>query len=132
MGGKHNRYPAPQLANTSYQINPTTLGRAYSERGNNDNNKDNAAGFAGHGNQCAGCDRLYHRGDLPSGSRGASRLGSNGGGVPVGDVRGGAHNSASFVYIGGNLQTSDVCVADPGHARGRQPIAGCRNRSVST
>ena len=64
--------------------------------------------------------------------RGASRLDSNGGVVAIGDVRGGAHNSASFVYIGGNLQTSDVCVADPGHARGRQPIAGCRNRSVST
>src|SRR6202140_4057348 len=32
MGGKHNRYPVPQLANTSCQINPTALGRAYSER----------------------------------------------------------------------------------------------------
>lgn len=33
--------------------------------------------------------------------------------------------------IGGNLQTSDVCFADPGHAGGRRAIAGCRNRSVS-
>src|SRR5579863_8567045 len=97
----------------------------------NDNNKCVSAGFGSHGNQRPGRDRLYHRGDLPSGSRGASRLGSNGGGVAIGDVRGDAHNSASFVYIGGNLQTSDVCVADRGHARGRHPIAGCRNRSVS-
>src|SRR5260370_5684996 len=104
----------------------------YSERGINDNSKGDAAGFGSHGNQCPGRDRLYHRGDLPSGSRGASRLDSNGGVVAIGDVRGGAHNSASFVYIGGNLQTSDVCVADPWHARGRQPIAGCRYRSVST
>src|ERR1700692_976624 len=46
-------------------------------------------------------------------------------------ARGGAHNSADFVCIGGDLQTCDVCVADPGCARGRHAIAGCRNRSVS-
>ena len=38
------------------------LGRAYSERGINDNNKGDAAGFAGHGNQCPGRERLFHRG----------------------------------------------------------------------
>jgi hypothetical protein len=35
-----------------------SLGRAYSERGINDNNKGDAAGFAGHGNQCPGRERL--------------------------------------------------------------------------
>src|SRR3984893_18429251 len=112
---------------------PRGLGRLAprSEGEINDNNKGDAAGFAGHGNQCPGRERLYHRGDLPSGSRGAHRLDSNGGVVAIGDVRGGAYNSAGFVYIGGNLQTSDVCVADPGNARGRHTIAGCRNRSVS-
>ena len=47
-------------------------------------------------------------------------------------LRGGAHNSAGFVYIGGDLQTSGVCIADPGHARGRRAIARCRNRPVPT
>src|SRR5882672_6545426 len=32
IGGKQNNHPALQLANTSCQINPTTRGRAYSER----------------------------------------------------------------------------------------------------
>src|SRR6266478_1513682 len=104
----------------------------YSERGINDNNKGDAAGFGSHGNQCPSRDRLYHRGDLPSGSRGASRLDSNGGVVAIGDVRGGAHSAASFVYIGGNLQTYDVYVADTGHYPGREPMSGWRNRSVST
>ena len=44
---------------TSCQINPTTLGRAYSERGINDNNKGDSAGFAGHGNQCPGRERFF-------------------------------------------------------------------------
>src|SRR6266436_3244434 len=97
----------------------------------NDNNKGDATCFAGHCDQCPGRERFFHRGDLPSGSRGACRLHSNRGVAAISHVRGGAHNSAGFVCIGGNLQTSDVCVADPGHARGRHAIAGCRNRSVS-
>jgi hypothetical protein len=34
-----------------------------SESGINDNNKGNAAGFAGHDNQCPGRERLFHCGD---------------------------------------------------------------------
>src|SRR5277367_2663163 len=60
---------------------------ARSERGINDYSKGDSAGFGSHGNQCPGRDRLYHRGDLPSGSRGASRLDSNGGVAAIGDVR---------------------------------------------
>ena len=37
---------------------------------------------------------------------------------------------ALFV-LGAIYKQSDACVADPGHARGRHAIAGCRNRSVS-
>ena len=36
---------------------------------------------------------------------------------------------ALFVF-GGDLQAGDACVADPGCARRRRAIAGCRNRSV--
>ena len=41
------------------------LERAYSERGINDNNKGDSAGFGGHGNQCPVRERLFHRGDYP-------------------------------------------------------------------
>src|SRR6267142_2399759 len=44
---------------------PTTLGRAYSERGINDNNKSISAGFGGHGNRCPGREQLFHRGGHP-------------------------------------------------------------------
>src|SRR6266478_9234430 len=86
--------PVMQLVET-----PRELGRLAprSEGEINDNNKGDAAGFAGHGNQCPGRELLYHRGDLPSGSRGACRLGSNRGVVAISHVRGGAHNSAGFV-----------------------------------
>ena len=49
----------------------------------------------------------------------------------VPDVRGGAQNSSGFARIGGDLQAGDACVADPGCARRRHAITGCRNRSVS-
>jgi len=39
--------------------------------------------------------------------------------VDIGPVRGGPHNPAGIVCSGGDLQTCDVCVADPGYARGR-------------
>jgi hypothetical protein len=57
-------------------------------------------------------------------------LRSNASIVDIGDVCGGAHNSSSFVRIGGDLQAGDTCVADPGRARRYHAIAGCRNRSV--
>ena len=41
-----------------------------------------------------------------------------------------AHNSAGSVRFGRDLQTCDDGVADPGCARGRRAIAGCRDRSV--
>jgi hypothetical protein len=41
-----------------------------------------------------------------------------------------AQNSPGFARIGGDLQASDACVADPGCARQRHAIAGRRNRSV--
>jgi hypothetical protein len=100
------------------------------ERGINDNNKGNAAGFAGHGNQCPGRERLFHRGDHSSAIPGRCRIRSNGGVVDIGDVRGGAHNSFGFVRMGGDLQAGGAFVADPGCARRRHAIAGCRNRSV--
>ena len=84
----------------------------YSESGINDNNKGDSAGFAGHGNQCLGRERLFHRGDHPSAIPGPCRIRSNGGVVAIGDVRGGAHNSSGFVRIGGDLQVGDACVAD--------------------
>src|SRR4029077_790996 len=72
---------------SSCEINPTTLGRAYSERGINDNNKGDSAGFAGHGNQCIGRERLFHRGDHSSAIPRPCRIRSNGGVVAIGDVR---------------------------------------------
>jgi hypothetical protein len=48
----------------------------YSERGINDNNKGVSAGFAGHGNQCPGCERLFDRGDQrPEGYYGETAFG---------------------------------------------------------
>jgi hypothetical protein len=77
-----------------------------------------------------GREWLFHRRDLPSAIPGPCRIRSNRGVVAIGDVRGGAHNSFGSVRIGGNLQTCDAGVADPGFARGRHAIAGCWNRSV--
>jgi NADPH-dependent curcumin reductase CurA len=107
-----------------------SVGNAVTQLGINDNNKGDSAGFAGHGNQCPGCKRLFDRGDYPSAIPGPCRIRSNAGVVDIGDVRGGAHNSSGFVRIGGDLQAGDVCVADPGCARRRRAIAGCRNRPV--
>ena len=101
-----------------------------SSGGINDNNKGDAAGFGGHGNQCPGRERLFHRGDHPSAIPGPCRIRSNAGVVDIGDVRGGAHNSSGFVRIVGDLQAGGTCVGAPGCARRRHAIAGCRNRSV--
>ena len=62
------------------------------QRGINDNNKGDSAGFAGHGNQCPGRERLFHRGDHPSAIPGPCRIRSNAGVVAIGDVLGGALN----------------------------------------
>ena len=53
-------------------------GRAYSEGGIGDNNKSDSSGFAGHGNQCSGRERLFHRGDLPSAVPGPCRRSKRG------------------------------------------------------
>ena len=66
---------------------PTTLGRAYSERGINDNNKSISAGFGGHGNRCPGREQLFHRGGHPSPISAPSGIRSNAGIVDIGDVR---------------------------------------------
>src|SRR4030081_1146740 len=93
---------------TGYALNITTgreevhVNSDYdSERGINDNNKGDAAGVAGHDNQCPGRERLFHRGDGPSAVPGPCRR-SNGGVVAIGDVRRGAENSSGFVRIGGD------------------------------
>ena len=46
-------------------LNLTALGRAYSERGINDNNEGDLAGFADYDHQCPGREWLCHRGDHP-------------------------------------------------------------------
>src|ERR1700693_6072464 len=58
--------------------------------GINDNDKGDAAGFGGHGYQCPGRERLFHRGDHPSAIPGPCRIRSNASVVDIGDVRGGA------------------------------------------
>jgi hypothetical protein len=65
-----------------------------------DNNNGVSAGFGGHGNQCPGRERLFHRGNHPSAIPGPCRIRSNAGVLNIGDVRGGAHNSSGFVRTG--------------------------------
>ena len=67
----------------------------------NDDNKGNAAGFGGHGYQCSGSERLFHRGDHPSAISAPCGIRSNAGVVDIGNVRGGAHNPSGFVRIWG-------------------------------
>ena len=57
----------------------------------------------GHGNQCPGCERLFHRRDDPSAIPAPRRIRSNAGVIDIGAVRGGAHNPSGFVRIVGDL-----------------------------
>jgi len=78
------------------------------QKGINDNNKGGSAGFGAHGNQCPGCERLFHRGDHPSAIPAPCWMGSNAGVVDIGAVRGGANNPSGFVRIVGDLQAVDA------------------------
>jgi len=84
-------------------------GRAYSEGGIGDNKKGDSAGFAGHGNQYPGRERLFHRGDRPSAIPGPCRR-SERGVVAVGIVRGGGQNSSGSVGIGGDLKQATLAL----------------------
>ena len=98
--------------------------------GINDNNKGDAAGIGGHGNQCPGRQRVFHRGHHLSAIPGSCRIRSNTGVVDIGDVRGGAHNSSGFVRVLGDLRAGGTCAGAHGCARRRHATARCRNRSV--
>src|SRR6476660_1301205 len=91
---KHNRYTAIsegfalRAGVVRAQIVKSTQLRSdeLTQRGINDNNKGDSAGFGGHGNQCPGCERLFHRRDHPSAIPAPCRIRSNAGVVDIGAV----------------------------------------------
>src|ERR1700750_2434834 len=91
---KHNRCPAIsegfvlRAGVVRAQIVKSTQLRSdeLTQRGINDNNKGDSAGFGGHGNQCPGCERLFHRRDHPSAIPAPCRIGSTASVVDIGPV----------------------------------------------
>jgi hypothetical protein len=70
------------------------------QRGINDDNKGDATGFGGNGNQCPRRERFFHRRDHPSGIPAPCRICSNAGVVDIGAVCRGTHHSSGLFALG--------------------------------